>query len=40
MTLAGTGTQGNDKEGGKCGPDQELSSPWDVCLADELGKFC
>ena len=33
-TLAGTGSQGNDKEGGKVGVAQELSSPWDV----EMGK--
>lgn len=33
-TLAGTGSQGNDKEGGLVGVAQEISSPWDV----ELGK--
>ncbi|XP_060568528.1 NHL repeat-containing protein 2-like [Ruditapes philippinarum] len=37
VTLTGTGKQGNDKEGGKHGCCQELSSPWDVCLADGLG---
>jgi len=31
-TVAGNGTRGNDVEGGKSGVDQELSSPWDVCL--------
>lgn len=36
-TLAGTGYQGNDKEGGKSGVLQALSSPWDLCLADGLG---
>ncbi len=33
-TIAGDGNQGNDKEGGKIGIDQKLSSPWDL----ELGK--
>lgn len=33
-TIAGTGCQGNDKEGGLVGVAQELSSPWDL----ELGK--
>lgn len=37
VTLAGTGCQGNDKEGGKHGTSQELSSPWDLCFADGLG---
>lgn len=36
VTLAGTGCQGNDKEGGKQGTQQELSSPWDLCIADGL----
>ncbi|XP_052102272.1 NHL repeat-containing protein 2-like [Mytilus californianus] len=31
-TLAGTGVQGQDKEGGKFGTNQQLSSPWDVVL--------
>ena len=33
-TIAGTGCQGNDKEGGAVGVAQEISSPWDL----ELGK--
>lgn len=33
-TVAGTGSQGNDKVGGAVGVAQEISSPWDV----ELGK--
>ncbi|XP_063433983.1 NHL repeat-containing protein 2-like [Mytilus trossulus] len=33
-TLAGTGVQGQDKEGGKSGTNQELSSPWDVVLGN------
>ena len=33
-TLAGTGCQGNDKEGGGVGIAQALSSPWDL----EMGK--
>lgn len=31
-TLAGTGTQGNERTGGKLGPLQPLSSPWDVSV--------
>lgn len=31
-TLAGTGVQGNDKEGGEKGVQQEISSPWDLAL--------
>ncbi|KAM8876061.1 NHL repeat-containing protein 2 [Synchiropus picturatus] len=31
-TLAGDGTQGTDKEGGRVGPQQPISSPWDVTL--------
>lgn len=31
-TLAGTGVQGNDRSGGKLGPLQEISSPWDVAV--------
>ena len=33
-TIAGTGRQGNDKEGGAVGVVQEIASPWDL----ELGK--
>lgn len=28
----GTGQQGHDRLGGKPGPEQELSSPWDLCV--------
>ena len=31
-TVAGTGVQGTDREGGKSGPDQPIDSPWDVAL--------
>ncbi|MHB1155423.1 MAG: thioredoxin-like domain-containing protein [Phycisphaerales bacterium] len=31
-TLAGNGTQGNDRIGGNVGKQQPLSSPWDVAL--------
>uniref|UniRef100_A0A182QK42 Thioredoxin-like fold domain-containing protein n=1 Tax=Anopheles farauti TaxID=69004 RepID=A0A182QK42_9DIPT len=31
-TMAGNGTQGNDRTGGKSGRDQVLSSPWDVAV--------
>uniref|UniRef100_A0A3Q1JEL0 NHL repeat-containing protein 2 n=1 Tax=Anabas testudineus TaxID=64144 RepID=A0A3Q1JEL0_ANATE len=31
-TLAGVGAQGTDKEGGAMGPQQPISSPWDVTL--------
>ncbi|KAL3863542.1 hypothetical protein ACJMK2_005293 [Sinanodonta woodiana] len=31
-TLVGTGRQGQDKEGGKTGTLQEISSPWDLAL--------
>ncbi|XP_017081998.2 NHL repeat-containing protein 2 isoform X1 [Drosophila eugracilis] len=31
-TLAGTGLQGNDRIGGRVGPLQPLSSPWDVAI--------
>ncbi|XP_041671594.1 NHL repeat-containing protein 2 isoform X1 [Cheilinus undulatus] len=31
-TLAGVGSQGTDKEGGAMGPEQPISSPWDVTL--------
>ncbi|KAL6263841.1 hypothetical protein P5V15_003923 [Pogonomyrmex californicus] len=31
-TVAGTGSQGNDRSGGKHSTDQALSSPWDVAI--------
>lgn len=31
-TISGTGHQGDDRIGGKVGPLQELSSPWDVAI--------
>ncbi|GLV31685.1 uncharacterized protein CBL_07445 [Carabus blaptoides fortunei] len=31
-TVAGTGVQGIDRSGGKNGREQEISSPWDVCI--------
>uniref|UniRef100_A0A182XPC6 Thioredoxin-like fold domain-containing protein n=1 Tax=Anopheles quadriannulatus TaxID=34691 RepID=A0A182XPC6_ANOQN len=31
-TVAGNGTQGNDRTGGKVGREQLLSSPWDVAV--------
>lgn len=31
-TIAGTGSQGEDRVGGKIGREQELSSPWDVAV--------
>lgn len=31
-TLAGTGQQGHDRLGGKTGPLQQISSPWDVAV--------
>lgn len=31
-TVAGNGSQGNDKEGGKFGIEQTLASPWDLCF--------
>ncbi|XP_038136499.1 NHL repeat-containing protein 2 [Cyprinodon tularosa] len=36
-TLAGIGTQGTDKEGGAMGPQQPISSPWDVTLGSAGG---
>lgn len=36
-TLAGTGSQGTDKVGGKVGTAQEISSPWDVALGKSPG---
>lgn len=38
-TLAGVGTQGTDKDGGATGPQQPISSPWDVTLGT-AGEFC
>jgi len=36
-TITGTGHQGEDKEGGKSGIEQEISSPWDVEIAAAPG---
>lgn len=36
-TVVGTGCQGNDKEGGAKGRDQEISSPWDIALISGPG---
>ncbi|XP_029933535.1 NHL repeat-containing protein 2 isoform X2 [Myripristis murdjan] len=36
-TLAGVGAQGTDKEGGAMGPQQPISSPWDVSLGTAGG---
>uniref|UniRef100_A0A9J7ZJX1 NHL repeat-containing protein 2 n=1 Tax=Cyprinus carpio carpio TaxID=630221 RepID=A0A9J7ZJX1_CYPCA len=36
-TLAGIGVQGTDKEGGAPGPQQPISSPWDVALGNAGG---
>ncbi|XP_022597980.1 NHL repeat-containing protein 2 [Seriola dumerili] len=36
-TLAGVGVQGTDKEGGAMGPQQPISSPWDVTLGTAGG---
>ncbi|KAK7110465.1 hypothetical protein V1264_014334 [Littorina saxatilis] len=36
-TLAGTGAQGEDKQGGNPGPQQPLSSPWDVATGVSPG---
>ncbi|XP_046850030.1 NHL repeat-containing protein 2-like [Xenia sp. Carnegie-2017] len=36
-TVAGMGTQGNDKVGGKTGKDQAISSPWDVVIGPSPG---
>lgn len=36
-TLAGVGVQGTDKEGGGMGPEQPISSPWDVTLGTSGG---
>ncbi|XP_012172068.1 NHL repeat-containing protein 2 [Bombus terrestris] len=32
ITIAGTGTKGNDYNGGKIGTDQVLASPWDLAI--------
>lgn len=37
-TLAGVGVQGTDKEGGAMGPEQPISSPWDVALGTAGGE--
>ncbi|XP_019938691.2 NHL repeat-containing protein 2 [Paralichthys olivaceus] len=37
ITIAGTGVQGTDKEGGAMGPQQPISSPWDVTLGTAGG---
>lgn len=39
VTLAGVGAQGTDKEGGAVGPEQPISSPWDVTLGT-AGESC
>ncbi|XP_044033621.1 NHL repeat-containing protein 2 [Siniperca chuatsi] len=36
-TLAGVGAQGTDNEGGAMGPQQPISSPWDVTLGTAGG---
>jgi len=38
-TIVGTGAQGQDKEGGKFGINQELSSPWDLVLGKSQGMY-
>ena len=38
-TVVGTGYQGNDKEGGRKGRSQEISSPWDVIVGCGPGKL-
>ena len=37
-TIAGTGIQGNDKEGGKMNTAQEISSPWDITVGPSPGQ--
>lgn len=37
VTVAGTGLQGTDKEGGQQGVSQAISSPWDLCLLNTEG---
>eukprot|EP00092_Neocalanus_flemingeri_P027822 GFUD01030203.1.p1 GENE.GFUD01030203.1~~GFUD01030203.1.p1 ORF type:complete len:491 (-),score=183.82 GFUD01030203.1:143-1615(-) len=34
-TVVGTGALGMDKEGGKQGVEQEISSPWDICHVEQ-----
>lgn len=36
-TVAGTGVQGQDKEGGRIGTQQEISSPWDIQAGYSVG---
>ncbi|XP_021371936.1 NHL repeat-containing protein 2-like isoform X2 [Mizuhopecten yessoensis] len=36
-TVVGTGVQGQDKEGGNTGTQQEISSPWDLDLGRSIG---
>ncbi|XP_060063589.1 NHL repeat-containing protein 2-like [Ylistrum balloti] len=36
-TVVGTGVQGQDKEGGNIGTQQEISSPWDLELGCSIG---
>jgi len=35
--VAGTGVMGTDKEGGRQGVEQDISSPWDACLVEQGG---
>ncbi|KAG7492516.1 hypothetical protein MATL_G00014770 [Megalops atlanticus] len=37
-TLAGVGVQGTDREGGAIGPQQPISSPWDLALGTAGGE--
>ena len=39
ITLAGTGKQGFDRDGGQQGPQQAISSPWDVLLTSSIGQY-
>ena len=39
-TILGSGVQGNDKEGGRKGEEQEISSPWDLAIGDSVGECC
>ena len=38
-TVAGSGSQSTDKEGGRFGTEQDLASPWDVCLVSSPLNF-
>ena len=38
VTMAGTGVQGLDLEGGHPGREQPINSPWDVTLGKSAGK--